>query len=92
MSGAGENEGMKKTLLFALALAVIPVGVDVEAMELAQLRALAEQGDKYAQNSLGVMYANSRGVPKEELRVLAAHRGRQNRRRIHTAGKHPIHA
>ena len=37
---------MKKTLLFVLALAVIPVGVDAQVTELAQLRALAEQGDR----------------------------------------------
>ena len=27
----GQNEGMKRTLLFVLALAVIPVGVDAQA-------------------------------------------------------------
>ena len=30
MSGAGQNQGMKKPLLFVLALAVIPVGVDAQ--------------------------------------------------------------
>ena len=40
---------MKKTLLFALALAVTPVTVDAQLTELAQLRALAEQGDGSSQ-------------------------------------------
>jgi hypothetical protein len=83
---------MKKPQLFALALAVIPVGVDAQVAEFAQLRALAEQGDPTAQYTLGIMYANGRGVPKEEMRVLAAQGGRQNRRRIDTAGKDHIHA
>jgi hypothetical protein len=83
---------MKKALLIALALAVIPVGIDAQVTELAQLRALAEQGDPTAQFTLGIMYANGRGVPKEEMRVLAAQGGRQNRRRIDAAGKHHIHA
>ena len=34
LSGAGQNEGMKKTLLFVLALAVIPVGVDAQGLEV----------------------------------------------------------
>ena len=42
---------MKKTLLYVLALAVIPVGVDAQVTELAQLRALAEQGHASAQYS-----------------------------------------
>jgi TPR repeat protein len=54
---------MKKALLFVLALAVIPVGVDAQVTELAQLRALAEQGDASAQSNLGAKYANGEGVP-----------------------------
>ena len=42
---------MKRTLLFVLALAVIPVGVDAQAPNLELWRALAEQGDPEAQNS-----------------------------------------
>jgi TPR repeat protein len=52
---------MKKTLLFVLALAVIPVGVDAQVTELAQLRALAEQGDASAQYRLGQRYASVLG-------------------------------
>ena len=54
---------MKRTLLFVLALAVTPVGVDAQLTELAQLRALAEQGDPTAQYTLGYMYAEGDGVP-----------------------------
>ena len=61
---------MKKTLLFVLALAVIPVGVDAQVTELAQLRALAEQGDAVAQNNLGLMYANGRGVPEDDAEAV----------------------
>ena len=61
---------MKKALLFVLALAVIPVGVDAQGTELAQLRALAEQGNAVAQNDLGVRYGNGRGVLATDM---AAH-------------------
>jgi hypothetical protein len=48
MSGAGQNECMRRTLLFVLALAVIPVGVDAQAdyqaASLATLRHSAEVG------------------------------------------------
>ena len=56
---------MKRTLLFVLALAVIPVGVDAQGTELAQLRALAEQGNAVAQYNLGFRYANGDGVPQD---------------------------
>ena len=49
---------MKKTLLFAFALAVIPVGVDAQVLDLEETRASAEQGNASAQSNLGVMYAN----------------------------------
>ena len=60
---------MKKTLLFALALAVIPVGVDAQdtpsdsctdisgLSPLEDLRSCGEQGYAYAQYNLGNMYA-----------------------------------
>jgi hypothetical protein len=35
---------MKKTLLFVLARAVIPVGVDAQVPDLEEVRVLAEQG------------------------------------------------
>jgi len=65
---------MKRTLLFALALAVIPVGVDAQVTELAQLRALAEQGDEFAQNSLGLRYDNGDGVPEDAVEALRWYR------------------
>ena len=58
---------MKRTLLFVLALAVIPVGVDAQGTELAQLRALAEQGNAVAQYNLGFRYANGDGVPEDNV-------------------------
>jgi len=71
---------MKKTLLFVLALAVIPVGVDAQASDLEETRVLAEQGDALAQYDLGAMYYNGFGVPKDDAEVarwyrLAAEQG-----------------
>ena len=60
---------MKRTLLFVLALAVIPVGVDAQVSDLEQTRARAEQGDALAQYDLGAMYSTGEGVP--EVNVLA---------------------
>ena len=78
--GAGQNQGMKRTLLLALALAVIPVTVDAQVTELAQLRALAEQGNAVAQYNLGFRYANGDGVPQDNAEAerwyrLAAYQG-----------------
>ena len=47
---------MKRTLLFVLALAVIPVGVDTQLPDLEETRASAEQGNPIAQYSLGGFY------------------------------------
>ena len=47
---------MKRTLLFVLALAVIPVGVDAQDPDLEETRVIAAQGDAIAQYNLGVMY------------------------------------
>ena len=71
---------MKKALLFELALAAIPVGVDAQGTELAQLRALAEQGNAVAQYNLGFRYANGDGVPQDDAEAerwyrLAAYQG-----------------
>ena len=71
---------MKRTLLLALALAVIPVTVDAQVTELAQLRALAEQGNAVAQYNLGFRYANGDGVPQDNAEAerwyrLAAYQG-----------------
>ena len=54
---------MKRTLLFVLALAVTPVGVDAQVTELAQLRALAEQGLADAQYNLERLSDRGEGVP-----------------------------
>ena len=56
---------MKKTLLFALALAVIPVGVDAQDPDLEEMRARAALGDVIAQFNLGVRYAFGDGVPED---------------------------
>ena len=65
---------MKKALLFALALAVIPVAVDAQVTELAHLRALAEQGDAVAQYNLGLMSASGRGVPEDDVEAVRWYR------------------
>ena len=57
-----------------LALAVIPVGVDAQVTELAQLRALAEQGDAVAQYNLGLMSASGRGVPEDDVEAVRWYR------------------
>ena len=71
------------TGLFALALAVIPVGVDAQLTELEELRALADQGYANAQISLGYMYATGLGVPEDDVEAvrwyrLAAEQGYAN--------------
>ena len=67
---------MKKTLLLALALAVIPVGVDaqVPVPNLERMRALAEQGMAIAQYNLGLMYANGDGVPQDYVLAVSWYR------------------
>ena len=81
LSGAGKNEAMKRILLWVLALAVIPVGVDAQgtpsascadigpSSSLEDVRSCAEQGDADAQFVLGTLYDNGDGV--EEDNVLA---------------------
>ena len=71
---------MKKALLFALALAVIPVGVDAQVSDLEQTRARAEQVDALAQYDLGAMYSHGFGVPEDAAEAarwyrLAAEQG-----------------
>jgi TPR repeat protein len=70
---------MKRTLLFVLALAVIPVGVDAQvtpsdscsdidpASPLEDVRSCAEQGDARAQETLGIRYAAGTGVPVDNV-------------------------
>jgi TPR repeat protein len=65
---------MKKALLFVFALAVIPVGVDAQAPDLEEMRALAEQGDANAQYNLGVSYANGLGVPEDDAEAVRWYR------------------
>ena len=74
LSGAGQNEGMKRTLLFALALAVTPVGVDAQALDLEETRVRAEAGEAIAQYNLGVMYANGEGVPEDDAEAVRWYR------------------
>jgi TPR repeat protein len=61
---------MKRTLLFVLALAVIPVGVDAQAPDLEETRARAEQGNVVAQYNLGVMYRDGDGVPEDDAEAV----------------------
>ena len=73
---------MNRTLLFALALAVIPVGIDAQdtpsdscsdinlASPLEDVRPCADQGDAGAQSALGVMYATGEGVPQDGAEAL----------------------
>ena len=56
---------MKKTLLFALALAVIPVTVDAQSPTADFWRPRAEEGDAFSQYFLGDMYADGDGVPQD---------------------------
>jgi TPR repeat protein len=44
------------------------------ASHLEKLLALANQGDAVAQNKLGVMYANGKGVPKDESKAVEWYR------------------
>ena len=73
---------MKKALLFLLALAVIPVGVDAQdtpsascadisgLSPLEDLRSCGEQGDVDAQYNLGLRYRNGEGVPKDDAEAV----------------------
>ena len=65
---------MMRTLLFALALAVIPVGVDAQDPDLEEMRARAEQGNPIAQYNLGHMYANGEGVPEDDVEAVRWYR------------------
>ena len=65
---------MKRTLLFALALAVIPVGVDAQAPDLEETRVLAEQGDAISQYNLGLMYDRGVGVPEDDTEAVRWYR------------------
>jgi TPR repeat protein len=58
---------MKKPLLFVLALAVIPVGVDAQGPDLEETRARAALGDVIAQFNLGFMYEDGEGVPEDDV-------------------------
>ena len=61
---------MKRTLLLARALAVIPVGVDAQAPGLEETRVLAEQGDAISQYNLGLMYDRGVGVPEDDAEAV----------------------
>ncbi len=71
---------MKRTLLFVLALAVIPVGVDAQVTPLAscadlrsrgdlleEVRTCAEQGNARARELLGIRYAAGTGLPVDNV-------------------------
>ena len=73
---------MKRTLLFALAIAVIPVGVDAQVTPsascadmtlgspLKDLRTCAEQGNARAQASLAFKYSIGDGVPEDDAEAV----------------------
>ncbi len=63
--GQGQNEGMKKTLLFALAL--IAVGCAEPIPDLGEVRVRADLVDPTAQYELGHMYADGEGVPQDDV-------------------------
>jgi len=65
---------MKRTLLFVLALAVIPVAVDAQGPDLEETRARAALGDVIAQFNLGVMYALGDGVPEDDAEAVRLYR------------------
>ena len=56
-------------------------------LDVTELRRTAEQGNAAAQNSLGLMYGNGRGVPQDDIAAhmwanLAAAQGNENARRL----------
>jgi TPR repeat protein len=61
---------MKKPLLFVLALAVIPVGVDAQNPSADYWRPRAEAGEAIAQYNLGVLYATGQGVPQDNAEAV----------------------
>jgi uncharacterized protein len=77
---------MKRTLLFALALAAIPVGIDAQvtpstscadinpASPLEDVRTCAEQGYAVAQTGLGSRYAVGYGVPEDDAEAVRWYR------------------
>jgi len=65
---------MKRTLLFALALAVIPVGVDAQSPTADFWRARAEKGDAEGQFYLGNMYDSGDGVPQDDAEAVRLYR------------------
>ena len=67
---------MNKALLLALALIAIPP-VSVEAQEekdLERTRALAEQGNAFAQSNLAFMYYTGTGVPRDAAEAVRWYR------------------
>jgi len=69
-----EDGPMKRTLLLALALAVIPVAVDAQNLDVDYWQALAERGDPTAQNNLGVMFEHGLGVPRDAMEAVRWYR------------------
>ena len=77
---------MKKALLFVLALAVIPVGVDAQGTPsascadinglspLEDVRTCAEQGDAETQAELGLRYDNGVSVPEDDVEAVRWYR------------------
>ena len=62
-----------RVLLAVLLLSAVAVAEDKPAT-FKEVKASAEGGDRNAQNSLGVMYANGRGVPRDDVEAVKWYR------------------
>ena len=65
---------MKPLVAAVAVLVALAVGAQAQTPEIDALRARAEQGDAAAQNSLGVMYDQGRGVPQDDVEAVRWYR------------------
>ena len=63
-----------KIITLAAVLVALAVGAQAQTPEIDALRARAELGDAPAQNDLGVMYADGRGVPQDDAEAARSYR------------------
>ena len=65
-----------KIITLAATLVALASGAPLQAQtpEIDALRARAEQGDADAQRDLGVMYANGRGIPQDDVEAVRLYR------------------
>lgn len=69
------SRGLARTLGAAAVIACLAAG-SAQADNVADTRALAEQGNAKAQYNLGVMYANGRGVPQDDAKAAKWNKNR----------------